>query len=109
MMGPSAKRLGFLFSLFAMAHGQEQECCPFKTLENSAIEKFNGGYTLVNDSKARGDVCNDGCIYSRNGFEYCFVVKPGELLIRPLAYVVCEVGFRILRKYYVTQKFTGIA
>ena len=99
MMGPSAKRLGFLVSLFAMAHGQEQECCPFKTVENSAIEKFNGGYTLVNDSKARGDVCNDGCIYSRNGFEYCFVVKPGELLIRPLAYVVCEVGLKILNRY----------
>ena len=111
--GLSSIRFGFIAFLLSgfptSSHGEEQECCPFKTVENSAIEKFNGGYTLVNDSKARGDVCNDGCIYSRNGFEYCFVVKPGELLIRPLAYVVCEVGFRILRKYYVTQKFTGIA
>ena len=84
--------IAFLFSAFPISHGQEQECCPFKTVENSIIEKFNGAYTLVNDSQKREDTCNDGCIYERNGFEYCFVIKPGELLIRPLAYVVCEVG-----------------
>ena len=84
--------IAFLFSAFPIIHGQEQECCPFKTVENSIIEKFNGAYTLVNDSQKREDTCNDGCIYERNGFEYCFVIKPGELLIRPLAFVVCEVG-----------------
>ena len=84
--------IAFLFSAFPTIHGQEQECCPFKTVENSIIEKFNGAYTLVNDSQKREATCNDGCIYERNGFEYCFVIKPGELLIRPLAYVVCEVG-----------------
>ena len=88
-------RLGFLallLSALSTIHAQEQECCPFKTVENSIIEKFNGAYTLVNDSQKREDACNDGCIYERNGFEYCFVIKPGELLIRPLAYVVCQVG-----------------
>ena len=70
----------------------QQECCPFKTVENSIIEKFNGFYTLLNDSQKREETCNDGCIYERDGYEYCFVNKPGQVLIRPLAHLVCEVG-----------------
>ena len=88
--------LGLVASLliahFPPSKGQAEECCPYKTVENSIIEKFNGFYTLLNDSQKREETCNDGCIYEREGFEYCFVTKPGELLIRPLAYLVCEVG-----------------
>ena len=79
--------IAFLFSAFPTIHGQEQECCPFKTVENSIIEKFNGAYTLVNYSQKRKDTCNDGCIYEKNGLKYCFVFKPGKL-----AHVVCKVG-----------------
>ena len=79
--------IAFLFSAFPTSHGQEQECCPFKTVENSIIEKFNGAYTLVNYSQKRKDTCNDGCIYEKNGLKYCFVFKPGKL-----AHVVCKVG-----------------
>ena len=88
--------LGLVASLliahFPPSKGQVEECCPYKTVENSIIEKFNGFYTLLNDSQKREETCNDGCIYERDGFEYCFVTKPGELLIRPLAYLVCQVG-----------------
>ena len=89
-------RLGLAASLliahFPSSSGQEEQCSPFKTVKNSIIDKFNGAYNLLNDSQKREETCNDGCIYERDGYEYCFVNRPGQLLIRPLAHLVCEVG-----------------
>ena len=63
------------------------ECCLIKTVRDAAGEdsKLNGVYILKTRMEAKPDeVCLDGCVYTRDNAEYCFMNKPGPT-------VVCEV------------------
>ena len=63
------------------------ECCPIKTVRDALGEdsKLNGVYILKTRMESKPDaICIDGCVYTRDNEEYCFIDKPGPT-------VVCEV------------------
>ena len=64
------------------------DCCPIRTVRDALGEdsKLNGVYTLKTKEASKPDpICLDGCIYTRDDEEYCFIDKPGST-------VVCEVS-----------------
>ena len=64
------------------------DCCPMKTVRDALGEdsKLNGVYTLkTKENSKRDPKCKDGCVYTRDDKEYCFIDKPGST-------VVCEVS-----------------
>merc|ERR1712117_103955 len=78
-----------LLSLFPGSQGQGEECCAVKVVENSPDSSLDGTYTLSDNGAKREDICIDGCVYERDGGEYCFISKP----IAESADVVCDDGF----------------
>ena len=65
------------------------DCCPIKTVKDAPGEdsKLNGVYFLKAKEEIKRDaLCSDGCVYTRDNEEYCFIDKPGPT-------VVCEVIF----------------
>merc|ERR1711970_1017544 len=78
-----------LLSLFPGSQCQVEECCSTKVVENSPDASLDGTYTLASDGEEREDICIDGCVYERDGLEYCFISKP----IAESADVVCDDGF----------------
>ena len=64
------------------------DCCPMKTVRDASGEdsKLNGVYILKSKEDSKPEpICKDGCVYTRNNEEYCFIDKPGST-------VVCEVS-----------------
>ena len=64
------------------------DCCPIKIVSDALEENFglNGVYTLKTKEASKPDPkCMDGCVYMRDNEEYCFVERPGAI-------VVCEVS-----------------
>merc|ERR1712038_12965 len=78
-----------LLSLFPGSQGQGEECCAVKVVENSPDPSLDGTYTLASNGEKREDICIDGCVYERDGLEYCFISKP----VAESADVVCDDGF----------------
>merc|ERR1719391_1739168 len=78
-----------LLSLFPGSQCQTEECCATKVVENSPDASLDGTYTLASDGEKREDICIDGCVYERDGLEYCFISKP----VAESADVVCDDGF----------------
>merc|ERR1712193_391757 len=78
-----------LLSLFPGSQGQGEECCAVKVVENSPDSSLDGTYTLSDNGAKREEICIDGCIYERDGFEYCFISKP----VAESADVQCDDGF----------------
>merc|ERR1712088_230756 len=78
-----------LLSLFPGSQCQTEECCSTKVVENSPDPSLDGTYTLASDGEKREDICIDGCVYERDGLEYCFISKP----VAESADVVCDGGF----------------
>ena len=76
-----------LVTLFPESQGQRGECCAVKVVNNSADISLDGTYTLTahSDEKTE-DICIDGCVYQRDGLEYCFISKP----VAESADVVCD-------------------
>ena len=78
-----------LVTLFPESQGQRGECCAVKVVNNSADISLDGTYTLTAHSNTkREDICIDGCVYQRDGLEYCFISKP----VAESADVVCDNG-----------------
>ena len=76
-----------LVTLFPESQGQRGECCAVKVVNNSADISLDGTYTLTAHSNTkREDICIDGCVYQRDGLEYCFISKP----VAESADVVCD-------------------
>merc|ERR1711990_1279122 len=90
-MGPSIQfvLIFSLLSLFPGSQCQTEECCATKVVENSPDASLDGTYTLASDGEKREDICIDGCVYERDGLEYCFISKP----VAEAADVVCDDGF----------------
>merc|ERR1712156_1069273 len=78
-----------LLSLFPASHGQGEECCAVKVVENSPDSSLDGTYTLSDNGAKREEICIDGCVYERDGLEYCFISKP----VAESADVQCDDGF----------------
>jgi hypothetical protein len=78
-----------LLSLFPGSQCQTEECCSTKVVENSPDPSLDGTYTLASDGEKREDICIDGCVYERDGLEYCFISKP----VAESADVVCDGAF----------------
>merc|ERR1711963_647638 len=62
-----------LLSLFPGSQGQGEECCAVKVVENSPDSSLDGTYTLSDNGAKREEICIDGCVYERDGLEYCFI------------------------------------
>ena len=76
-----------LATLFPESQGQREECCAVKVVNNSADISLDGTYTLTAHSDEKiEDICIDGCVYQRDGLEYCFISKP----VAEGADVVCD-------------------
>merc|ERR1711990_1050029 len=90
-MGPSIQfvLIFSLLSLFPGSQCQTEECCATKVVENSPDASLDGTYNLASDGEKREDICIDGCVYERDGLEYCFISKP----VAEAADVVCDDGF----------------
>merc|ERR1711990_1313187 len=69
--------------------GQTEECCSTKVVKDSPDSSLDGTYTLASNGAKREDICIDGCVYERDGLEYCFISKP----VAESADVVCDDGF----------------
>merc|ERR1711962_237063 len=78
-----------LLSLFPGSEGQGEECCAVKVVENSPDSSLDGTYTLSDNGAKREEICIDGCVYERDGLEYCFISKP----VAESADVQCDDGF----------------
>merc|ERR1712076_262062 len=69
-----------IFSLLSLFPGSQGEgCCPTKVVTDSPGDgSLDGTYNLVSDEEEekREDICIDGCVYERDGLEYCFISKP---------------------------------
>ena len=78
-----------LLSLFPGNQCQTEECCSTKVVENSPDSSLDGTYNLASNGDKREDICIDGCVYERDGLEYCFISKP----VAESADVVCDDGF----------------
>merc|ERR1712012_1014712 len=78
-----------LLSLFHGSQGQGEECCAVKVVENSPDSSLDGTYTLSDNGAKREEICIDGCVYERDGLEYCFISKP----VAESADVQCDDGF----------------
>merc|ERR1712227_459817 len=78
-----------LLSLFPGSLGQGEECCAVKVVENSPDSSLDGTYTLSDNGAKREEICIDGCVYERDGLEYCFISKP----VAESADVQCDDGF----------------
>merc|ERR1712241_1666133 len=78
-----------LLSLFPGSQGQGEECCAVKVVENSPDSSLDGTYTLSDNGAKREEICIDGCVYERDGLEYCFISKP----VAESADVQCDDGF----------------
>ena len=66
------------------------DCCPMKTVRDALGEdsKLNGVYTLKTKEDLKPDpICMDGCVYTKDNEEYCFIDKTGTT-----GTVVCEVS-----------------
>ena len=53
-----------------------EDCCTTRVVNNSPDSSFDGTYTLISNGEKKEDICMDGCVYSREGDEYCFISKP---------------------------------
>ena len=50
------------------------ECCSTKVVKFPTPNPLDGVYTLlVSEGAKREDICIDGCVYTREGLEYCFI------------------------------------
>ena len=50
-------------------------CCPKMTVVNSANPELNGEYLLQGEEEEKPEeICVDGCIYTKDGDEYCFIL-----------------------------------
>merc|ERR1711963_390826 len=78
-----------LLSLFPGSQGQGEECCAVKVVENSPDSSLDGTYTLSDNGAKREEIYIDGCVYERDGLEYCFISKP----VAESADVQCDDGF----------------
>merc|ERR1711953_283637 len=78
-----------LLSLLPGSQGQGEECCAVKVVENSPDSSLDGTYTLSDNGAKREEICIDGCVYERDGLEYCFISKP----VAESADVQCDDGF----------------
>merc|ERR1712109_155993 len=78
-----------LLLLFPGSQGQGEECCAVKVVENSPDSSLDGTYTLSDNGAKREEICIDGCVYERDGLEYCFISKP----VAESADVQCDDGF----------------
>merc|ERR1712088_1092694 len=87
-MGQSIQIVSLL-SLFPGSQGQGEECCAVKVVENSPDSSLDGTYTLSDNGAKREEICIDGCVYERDGLEYCFISKP----VAESADVQCDDGF----------------
>merc|ERR1712193_405301 len=87
-MGQSIQIVSLL-SLFPGSQGQGEECCAVKVVENSPDSSLDGTYTLSDNGAKREEICIDGCVYERDGLEYCFISKP----VDESADVQCDDGF----------------
>ena len=77
------------------------DCCRIKTVRDALGEdsKLNGVYTLKTKEDSKPDpICLDGCVYTRDNQEYCFIDKPGPS-------VVCEVSI-FFSNYYMINTDT---
>ena len=63
-----------LLSFFPGNLGQaDEECCSTKVVKFPTPNPLDGVYTLlVSEGAKREDICIDGCVYTREGLEYCF-------------------------------------
>ena len=94
----------FLFCLASLAAEAAKECCDTKIVENAPNENLNGVFTLKSAGMKRAALCMDGCVYVRDGEEFCFIEKP----IAESAEVECKVG--ILTESSETHVFnSGVA
>jgi len=69
---------GLLVALLAGVHGQSP-CCPTKVVAGGPDPSLAGRYALLQVTGREGrreEECLDGCVYAREGEEYCFVATP---------------------------------
>jgi len=69
---------GLLVALLAGVHGQSP-CCPTKVVAGGPDPSLAGRYALLQVTGREGrreEECMDGCVYAREGEEYCFVATP---------------------------------
>jgi len=65
----------------AQTTGPAAECCKTKTVTNApaAQEYLNGEYTLKSPGKDKPhENCADGCVYTKDGEDYCFMDVPKD-------------------------------
>ena len=79
--------LPFLFCLASLTAESAKECCETKIVENAPNENLNGVFTLKSAGRKRATICMDGCVYVRDGEEFCFIEKP----LAESAQVECKV------------------
>merc|ERR1711963_1241106 len=92
-----------LLSLFPGSQGQGEERCAVKIVENSPDSSLDGTYTLSDNGAKREEICIDGCVYERDGLEYCFISKP----VAESADVQCDDGFTGSTMSPVSMDTTG--
>ena len=57
-----------------LGQADEEECCSTKVVKFPTPNPLDGVYTLlVSEGAKREDICIDGCVYTREGLEYCFI------------------------------------
>merc|ERR1712168_293931 len=93
-IGPAPKDMGQLIGFvliffFYPSRGQVEQCCSTKVVTDTPDPSLDGTYTLASNGEKREDICIDGCVYERDGLEYCFISKP----VAESADVVCDDGF----------------
>merc|ERR1719167_86431 len=65
----------------AQTTGPAAQCCNTKTVTNApaAQEYLNGEYTLKSPGKDKPhENCADGCVYTKDGEDYCFMDVPKD-------------------------------
>ena len=80
------------FSLaYYVKSATDQPCCQTKTVKKAPDSNLDGVYTLKDDGaktvSKRDQLCIDGCVYVRDGEDYCFITAP----IADSADVQCKV------------------
>merc|ERR1711962_175557 len=66
------------------------ECCPTQKVENAPKAWMDGEYILVDEGPKREAICVNGCVYEKDGKEYCFVDGQDESPPVQNAEVFCQ-------------------
>lgn len=83
---------GLLVALLAGVHGQSP-CCPTKVVAGGPDPSLAGRYALLQVTGREGrreEECLDGCVYAREGEQYCFVATPEAYTVQ------CQVNLSLL-------------